>query len=655
MCREAVIRAMSIPFFNTEIKLVSDVIFGYISVLLLGAGALWFVTYKLKWNVLWEWMRTTDHMKIGIMYLLAGFAFFLRGGLDALFVRMQLAFPNWDFWVFQGEKYNQMMTTHGTTMIFFVAMPLLIGLMNVAVPLQIGARDLAFPFVNSLSFWLFLTGGALVNISYLLGGSPEAGWTSYTPLAVGGYSNNTGNNFYALGLQVSGIGTILTAVNFIVTIVKKRAPGMTYFRMPLFTWGSFITVILILFAFPALAAGILLLMFDNIFATGFFTGESGAPLLWQHFFWIFAHPEVYIIVLPVFGLFSDIISHFSKKPVFGYYSMVIALILIAFLGFMVWVHHMFTVGYGPTVNAIFAISTMLIAVPTGIKIFNWLFTMRGGRLRFPTAMLFSIGFIPTFVMGGVTGVMVAMVAADYQYHDSYFVVGHFHYVMVGGTIMGVFAGIYYWMPKMFGFLLNETLGKIHFWTFLIGFHLTFFPMHFMGLNGMPRRVYSYLPEDGLFGLNFISTIGAFIMGGSVLLFLLNLMYSYKTQERRISGDPWQGRTLEWTLPSPAPSERWERLPIIKNREPLWKAKQAGENLMYAEKEEKHMEEHSSVIPVLLAGAFFTASFGFIFEVFWIAVPGIIGIFALLAYRSVTFDKNIEWSGENGQEGGNHHG
>ncbi|MFB4162849.1 cbb3-type cytochrome c oxidase subunit I [Alteribacillus sp. JSM 102045] len=609
--------------------------------------------------MLWDWMRTTDHLKIGIMYLVASFAFFLRGGLDAMFVRLQLAFPNAEFWVFQGEKYNQMITTHGTTMIFFVATPLLIGLMNVAVPLQIGARDLAFPFLNSLSFWLFICGGVLINISYLLGGSPEAGWTSYSPLAIGGYSNNTGNNFYALGLQVAGIGTIITAINFIVTIVKMRAPGMTYMRMPLFTWGSLVAVVLILLAFPALGAAVLLLMFDNIFAAEFFAGGSGNPLLWQHLFWIFGHPEVYIIVLPVFGLFSDIISTFSKKPVFGYLSMVIALVLITFLSFMVWVHHMFTVGYGATVNAIFAISTMLIAVPTGIKVFNWLFTMRGGRLLFPTAMLFSVGFIPTFVIGGVTGVMVAMAAADYQYHDSYFVVGHFHYVMVGGTIMGAFAGIYYWMPKMFGFLLNEKLGKIHFWTFLIGFHLTFFPMHFMGLNGMPRRVYTYLPEDGLFGLNFVSTIGAFIMAASVLLFLYNIWYSYKTQSRDVGDDPWNGRTLEWAIPSPAPSHRWKRLPVIPHKEPLWQAKKAGRTgLEYAEYEERHLEEYSSILPVLISGALFIASFGFVFEVFFIAAAGLVLTFGLMIYRSLTFDKNVEWSGkdpeeENGKGGSNH--
>ncbi|WP_240374787.1 cytochrome c oxidase subunit I [Bacillus piscicola] len=635
----------SIPFFNTEIKLASDIIFGYITAFILGGGALFFITYKKKWLILWGWIRTTDHLKIGIMYLAAACAFLLRGGLDAMFMRMQLAFPNIDFWVFQGEKYNQMMTTHGTLMIFFVVMPFLFGLMNVAIPLQIGARDLAFPFLNALSFWLFLTGGMLVNISFLLGGSPEAGWTSYAPLAIDGFTGNTGNNFYAFGVQVSGIGTIMTAINFIVTIVKMRAPGMTMLRMPLFTWGSFITVILILFAFPALAAALVLLTFDNILATDFYTGGPGQPLLWQHLFWIFGHPEVYIIILPAFGLFSDIISHFARKAVFGYMSMIIALGLIAFLGFMVWVHHMFTVGYGVAINAIFAISTMLIAVPTGIKVFNWLFTIRGGSVRFPTPMLFALGFIPTFVMGGVTGVMVSMVSADYQYHDSYFVVGHFHYVMVGGTLMGIFAGLYYWMPKMFGLILNETLGKIHFWTFLVGLHLTFFPMHLAGLNGMPRRVYTYLPEDDLFGLNFASSIGAIIMAFSTAVFLFNLIRSFLKKEGDAEGDAWgDGRNLEWSIPSPAPEHRWSKLPVVRSRDPFWAAKEQHQGrLEYETEAQPYVEEGNTILPVLISGFFFVASFGFIFGLHWVGTAGIALIFATMIVRSLTFDKNITLS------------
>ncbi|WP_257347669.1 cytochrome c oxidase subunit I [Pseudalkalibacillus decolorationis] len=592
------------------------------------------LTYYKKWRSLWKWLKSTHHSKVGIMYLTAGFAFFLRGGLDALIMRVQLALPQNEFWVFQGDKYNQMMTTHGTTMIFFVAMPLLIGLMNVAIPWQIGARDLAFPYLNAMSFWLFLAGGILVNISFVLGGSPTAGWTSYAPLALEKFAPGPGNDYYTLGLQVSGIGTLLTAINFLVTIINKRAPGMTFMRMPLFPWSTLVTSILILFAFPALTVALLLLMFDRLYGTNFLAADAGNSLIWQHLFWIFGHPEVYILVLPAFGIFSDVISTFSRKRVFGYSSMVISLMLIGFLGFMVWVHHMFTVGLGPTSNAIFAISTMSIAVPTGIKIFNWLFTIRGGVIQMRTAMLFALGFIPTFVIGGVTGVMLATVPADYQFHDSYFVVGHFHYVIIGGTILGIFAGIYYWWPKMFGFKLNEVLGKWHFWTFLIGFHITFFPMHIMGLKGMPRRVYTYLPEDGLAGLNMVSTIGAFMMAAGMMIFLWNLYYSARHSERSVGKDPWDGRTLEWTIPSPPPEYNFARIPKVRGIDPLWQAKTYTNGEIEAAEPLGEIEMPlSTVKPVLMSGALTIASFGFIFHVLVFQIVGITGVALLLVARS----------------------
>ncbi|UOQ47088.1 cbb3-type cytochrome c oxidase subunit I [Gracilibacillus caseinilyticus] len=383
-------------------------------------------------------------------------------------------------------------------MIFFVAMPLLIGLMNVVVPLQIGANDLAFPVMNSLSFWLFFSGAVLFNLSFFFASPPNAGWTAYAPLSVAEFTPGAGNSFYIFSLQISGIGTLLTAVNMMVTILRLRAPGMRMLRMPLFTWATFVTSALIIIAFSALSVALYLLMFDRMFGTSFFGSDEGYPVYWQHLFWIFGHPEVYVLALPGFGIFSDVISTFSKKRIFGYSSMVLSIILIGFLGFMVWVHHMFTVGLGPMVNTFFAITTMLIAVPTGIKVFNWLFTMRNGRIQFTVPMLFAIGFIPSFVMGGVTGVMLAVPAADFQFHDSYFVVGHFHYTILGATVLGIFAGIYYWYPKITGKKLNETLGKWHFWLFVIGFHLTFFPVHFSGLQGMPRRVFTYTEEDGLF-------------------------------------------------------------------------------------------------------------------------------------------------------------
>src|SRR5699024_9306316 len=390
--------------------------------------------------------------------------------------------------------FNEMLTMHGTTMIFLAAMPILLGLMNAAMPLQIGARDVAFPFLNALGFWLFFFGGILLNLSWFLDGAPDAGWTSYASLAMD--SPGHGVDFYVSGLQIAGAGTLMGGINFIATIVTMRGPGMTYMRMPMFTWATFITSILILFAFPALTINLFLLMFDRMFGTAFFDVVLCCnTIILQHLFLIFALPEVYILILPLFGVFIEVFSTFSKKRLFGYTAMVFATMLIAFLGFMVWAHHMFTVGMGPVANSIFAIGTMAIAVPTGIKIFNWLATMWGGNITINSAMLWALGFIPSFTIGGMTGVMLGSSVADYQYHDTYFVVAHFHYVIVGGTVFGIFAGLHYWWPKMFGRVLNETLGKLTFWLFFIGFHMTFFIQHFLGLMGMPRRYWVFLEDQ----------------------------------------------------------------------------------------------------------------------------------------------------------------
>jgi len=414
-----------------------------------------------RYRGLMDWLTTVDHKKIGILYLIAGGFFFLIGGLEAILIRVQLWKPLNDF--VSANTYNELLTMHGTTMIFLAAMPLLFALMNAVIPLQIGARDVAFPFLNSLGFWTFFFGGVLLNISWFAGGAPDAGWTSYVPLAGSAYSEGHGVDYYVIGLQIAGIGTLIGGINFLATIINMRAPGMSFMRMPMFTWTIFITSALILFAFPALTVGLVALMFDRLFDANFFNPDNGGnTVLWEHIFWIFGHPEVYILILPAFGVISEVISTFSRKRLFGYSSMVFATVLIGFLGFMVWAHHMFTAGLGPVANALFSIATMLIAVPTGIKIFNWLFTMWGGSIRFTSANLFAVGFVPTFVMGGVTGVMLASAPADFQYHDSYFVVAHFHYVIVGGLVLGIFAGLFYWWPKMFGRVLNETLGKICF-------------------------------------------------------------------------------------------------------------------------------------------------------------------------------------------------
>ncbi len=427
-------------------------------------------------SVLWDWLTTVDHKKLGVLYLIAGTLFFVQAGVMALFMRIQLMYPEMQF--ISGQTFNEFITMHGTIMLFLAATPLLFAFMNFVIPLQIGARDVAFPFVNALGFWIFFFGGLLLSLSWFFGGAPDAGWTAYVPLSTNEYGH-LGLDFYVLGLQVSGIGTLVSGINFVVTIINMRAPGMTMMRMPLFCWTSLITSILIVFAFTPLAAGLAMLMLERLFGGQFFAPDMGGNvLIWQHIFWIFGHPEVYILVLPAFGIISEVIPAFSGKRLFGYTAMVFATLIIAFYGFMVWAHHMFTVGLGPIANSIFAIATMAIAVPTGIKIFNWLFTMWGGKIRFTTAMLCAASFVPTFVLGGVTGIMLAMAPVDHLYHDTYFVVAHFHYIVVGGIVLGIFAGLFYWYPKMFGHMLNETLGKLFFWVFYVGFHLTFFVQTF---------------------------------------------------------------------------------------------------------------------------------------------------------------------------------
>ncbi|WP_189596676.1 cytochrome c oxidase subunit I [Paenibacillus elgii] len=585
-----------------------------------------------------DWLTTVDHKKIGILYLIAGGIFFLMGGIEAILIRIQLLYP--DQKIFFGDTFNQLTTMHGTTMIFLAAMPVIFCFMNAIVPLQIGARDVAFPFVNALGFWLFFFGGLLLNTSWFLGGAPAAGWTAYPPLA--GIIDPTGVfkgvDFYVLGLQIAGLGTLIGGINFLVTIINMRAPGMTYMRMPMFTWAAFITSLLILFAFPAITVGLVELMFDRIFSGAFFdVAKGGNPVLWEHLFWIFGHPEVYILILPAFGIISDIVSTFSKKRLFGYSSMVFATALIGFLGFMVWAHHMFTTGIGPVGDAIFGVATMAIAVPTGVKIFNWLFTLWGGQIRFTTANIFATAFIPTFVMGGVTGVMLAVPAADFQYHDTYFVVAHFHYVIVGGLVLALFAASYYWWPKMFGRMLNETLGKIHFWTFFIGFHMTFFPQHFLGLMGMPRRVFTYQPGVGLEQGNFISTIGAFLMGIGTIVFLINCFSSLR-KPITAPADPWDGRTLEWTIPSPPPEYNFKQTPLVRGYDAFWKEKMAGNKEMTPAEPIGSIHMPSpSILPILMSLGLFIAGYGFMYHTYIVSILGIGMTLICMFFRSVYDD------------------
>lgn len=585
---------------------------------------------------LWDWITTVDHKKIGVLYLIAGGFFFLLGGLEALLMRIQLMYPSSKLFI--GSTFNELLTMHGTTMIFLAAMPLIFAVMNAIVPLQIGARDVAFPFVNSLGFWLFFFGGLLLNVSWFMGGAPDAGWTAYVPLSSNTYSQTAGVSFYVLGLQIAGLGTLIGGINFLVTIINMRAPGMTFMRMPMFTWTAFITSALILFAFPAITVGLVLLMFDRIFGAQFFeVAGGGNVLLWQHLFWIFGHPEVYILILPAFGMISDVISTFAKKRLFGYSAMVFATMVIGFLGFMVWVHHMFTVGLGPVANSLFSIATMLIAVPTGIKIFNWLFTLWGGQIRFTTANLFATGFIPTFTIGGMTGVMLSVAPADYQYQDSYFVVAHFHYVLVGGMVLGLFAAFYYWWPKMFGKMLNEAIGKWNFWLFFIGFHLTFFPQHFLGLMGMPRRVYTFLPGQELELGNLISTIGAIIMTVGTVLFIVNVIYTNAKGKKAVA-DPWDGRTLEWSIPSPAPEYNFAQTPRVRGLDAFWVEKMAGNKAMTPAEPLGPIHMPSpSVLPFLMSVGMFIAGFGFIYHKYVLVFVGM-GLFLLCMFaRSIKDD------------------
>lgn len=590
--------------------------------------------------VIWDYLTTVDHKKIAILYLIAGGFFFLLGGLEAMFIRIQLAIPNNNF--VSAGLYNEILTMHGTTMIFLAAMPLLFAFMNAIMPLQIGARDVAFPFLNSLGFWLFFFGGIFLNLSWFLGGAPDAGWTSYASLSLA--SEGHGIDFYALGLQIAGAGTLIGGINFLVTIINMRAPGMTYMRMPLFTWSTFVASALILFAFPPLTIGLFFMTFDRLFGANFFDHTMGGnTIIWEHLFWIFGHPEVYILILPSFGIFSEIFATFSRKRLFGYSSMVFATVLIGFLGFMVWAHHMFTTGLGPIANAIFAVATMAIAVPTGIKIFNWIFTMWGGSIKFTTPMLYAVAFIPSFVMGGVTGVMLGAAAADYQYHDTYFVVAHFHYVIVGGVVFALLAGTHFYWPKMFGTMLNELLGKVTFWLFLIGFHLTFFIQHFLGLIGMPRRIFTFLPGQGLETGNFISTIGAFLMAVATIVLLVNIVIT-SVKNVKVGNDPWgDGRTLEWALPSPPPFYNFKQLPLVRGLDPYWIEKMNGNKGMTPAEPigDIHMP-NNSFIPFMISVGLFVAAFGAMYRVdhAWglpVLIGGFIITFGSMMVRSIKDD------------------
>lgn len=519
----------------------------------------------------WSWITTVDHKRIGILYLVTSIIFFFGAGIEALVMRAQLARP--DSTLVEAETFNQMFTMHALSMIFLGVMPMSVAFFNLIVPLAIGARDVAFPRLNAFSYWVFLFGGLLLNGGFISGmGSPDAGWFAYANLTEEPFSKGQGMSFYALGLLTLGVSSLAGAFNFLVTIINMRAPGMTLMRMPPFIWMTLVTSFLLVTAMPVITVGLIQILFDRNFGTNFFdTTAGGSPILWQHVFWLFGHPEVYILILPAMGIVSEIIPTFSRKPLFGYHFVIFSGIVIGFMGWGVWSHHMFTVGLGNIANSVFAITTMLIAVPTGVKIFNWLGTMWGGSIRFSTPMLFALGFVAMFILGGLSGVSHASPPADAQQQDTYYIVAHLHYVLFGGSIMGLLAGIYYWFPKVTGRMLNDNLGKLHFWLLMLGANLTFFPMHILGLVGMPRRVYTYSATSGFEAYNLLQTVGAFILAASFLIFLHNVFSSMK-KGARAGKDPWDGRTLEWTIPSPPPHYNFVTIPEIHSREPAWDMK-----------------------------------------------------------------------------------
>jgi cytochrome aa3-600 menaquinol oxidase subunit I len=610
-----------------------------ISIVLVSVGIVALLIYLKRWQWLWkEWITTVDHKKIGIMYILSGVAMFFRGGMDGLMMKVQTSRPEMEF--LNAQHYNEVFTTHGVVMILFMAMPMLIGLMNIIIPLQIGARDVAYPQLNALSFWLFFSGAMLFNLSFVIGGSPDAGWTSYFPLAGKEFSPGIGNNFYAVALQISGIGTLMTGVNFIVTIMKMRAPGMTLFKMPMFTWTSLVTNLIIVAAFPILTVALALMTFDRLYGTHFFTVSAGGmDMLWANLFWLWGHPEVYIVVLPAFGIFSEVIATFSRKTLYGYTSMIVSIVGISVLSMLVWVHHFYTMGAGPGVNSFFSISTMLIAIPTGVKMFNWLFTMRKGRIKMTTAMLWALAFVPCFVIGGVTGVMLAMGAADYQYHNTLFLVAHFHYVLIPGVVFAVFAGLYYWWPKIFGTLLNERLGKWHFWLFVIGFNVTFMPMFFLGLNGAVRRAYTYSEESGFSPLFLLSGLGSAVLAAGFAVFCYNIYWSFRYGPKNVVSDPWDARTLEWTTASPPQFYNFAKIPVVKSLDAFWHMKKKGEGLTLKESEleEIHMPRNSW-LPVYMGGVFMVAGFLLVFELHIAALVALVGVVVGLIIRSFDYDE-----------------
>ncbi|HJU15203.1 MAG TPA: cytochrome o ubiquinol oxidase subunit I [Stellaceae bacterium] len=616
----------AIPF-NEPLPLLSAA-----AVAIIALGVLGIVTVKGWWPYLWrEWLTSVDHKRIGVLYMCLGLIMLLRGFADAIMMRSQQAIAVGHA---QGylppDHYDQIFSAHGTIMIFFVAMPLVIGLMNVIVPLQLGVRDVAFPVLNSVSFWLTASGALLINASLVIGNFARTGWMGYPPLSELPFSPDVGVDYYLWSLQISGIGTLLTGVNFVTTILKLRAPGMTYFRMPVFCWTALAANMLVIAAFPILTATFAMLLLDRYLGMHFFTNDFGGnQMMYVNLFWAWGHPEVYILILPAFGIYSEVIATFSGKALFGYRSMVLATLGICVLSFMVWLHHFFTMGAGADVNAFFGIMSTVIAVPTGVKVFNWLFTLYRGRIVFTTPVLFSIGFMVTFVIGGMTGVLLAVPPVDFVLHNSVFLVAHFHNVIIGGVLFGALAGYNYWFPKVFGFTLDEGWGKASFWCWLIGFYLAFMPLYVLGLMGMTRRL-QHISDPSWQPLLLVAEAGAVVIFLGILCQIAQLAVSIRTRRRHLdlTGDPWGGRTLEWATSSPPPAYNFAVLPRVETIDAFWEFKRKGLAAVEPSYEAIEMPRNS---PTGIVIAFFAVATGFalIWHIWWLAILG-------LAAAAVTF-------------------
>lgn len=631
-----------LPFIEQFLPIDAPfLLFGKISLIVMPLIVAGLLTYFKKWRWLWsEWLTSLDHKKIGVMYILIAVLMLLRGGADAMLMRATQFFaPDTAAGIVSASTFQQIFTAHGTIMIFFVAMGLMFGLINLILPLQLGARDVAFPFLNSISFWLFAAGALLINVSLLIGGEFAAtGWLAYPPLSGIEYSPGPGVDYWIWSIQIAGIGSLLSGVNFFTTIVKMRAPGMTMMKMPIFAWSVLGSMMLVMFAFPILTVTLALLSLDRTFDLHFFTSTGGGnPMMYVNLIWAWGHPEVYILILPAFGIFSEVVATFSKKRLFGYKSMVVALMAITFLSFLVWLHHFFTMGAGANVNAFFGIMTMIIAIPTGVKVFNWLFTMYRGRIKLATPMLWFIGFIVTFTIGGVTGVILSVPPADFQLHNSLFLVAHFHNMIIGGVVFGYFAGLTYWFPKIAGIKLNERLGKYAFWCWLTGFVLAFVPLYILGLMGATRRLNTYDASLGWQWLFGVAGVGVLVIGLGVMFQLLQIGYSFYKRKSNIAGaDPWDGRTLEWATASPTPVYNFALIPYVDSRDAFWVAKQAAKK-----KGAKIIKPvyKPIMLPKNTGAGLFIAGFAFLFgmaaiwQIFALALAAVIGVVAVLVFRS----------------------